>query len=170
MLGAGATHYTCLDRDMHPAGDRGMISAAGEALSWPQHLQTAFSTMKSSAQLGFALQRAAYVVAPLVAFAITLVQLVFWFGGQFRLALEERNDQFAAWWVGVLGLAPSRASEPSQPSEPLPVLVAAPAPATEPNAPAKPGKARRAKTATPKPAAKSRPARKARTNIAVIAA
>jgi hypothetical protein len=156
---------------MHPAGDRGMISAAGEALSWPQHLQTAFLTMKSSAQLGFALQRAAYVVAPLVALAITLVQLVFWFGGQFRLALEERNDQLAAWWVDVLGLAPgnpvtaSKPSEPFQPSEPLPVLVAAPAPE-----PIK-RKAKRAKPAPKPAAAKPRPARRARrAKVAVLAA
>lgn len=124
--------------------------------------------MKSSAQLGFALQRAAHVAVPLVALAITLIQLVFWFGGEFRLALEERNDQFAAWWVSVLGLAPcvtgfpvtaspasypSQLSQPSEPSEPLPVLVAAPKPI-----------ARKAERA-PKP----RPARRARRRVKVEA-
>jgi hypothetical protein len=116
-----------------------------------------FSIMNSS-DLGDALHRAARVAVPLVALAITVGQLVFWLGGQFRLALERRNDQLARWWVGLLGLRAlqcppsplSRPSEPSYPSDPLPKPAAQRKPRTKKPAAAKPA------AASPRPARRAR--------------
>lgn len=117
----------------------------------------------NSFDLGDALHRAARVAVPLVALAITVGQLVFWLGGQFRLALERRNDQLARWWVGILGLqalpcpSPSSRPQPSYPSDPLPKPAAQRKPRTK-------------KPAAPKPAAGSpRPARRARRQKSAMA-
>jgi hypothetical protein len=70
---------------------------------------------------GPALHRSARVVGAVVALLITWAWLAgeaaYDLGRQLRLVIEERNDQLAALWVGVLGLTPAAA--------PAPVVVAA---------------------------------------------
>lgn len=68
----------------------------------------------SSSNIGCNIQVAARVITPLVALAITTAELVYWLGGELRIAIDIRNDQLAAWWVGVLGIssAPEPVAEP----------------------------------------------------------
>ena len=80
----------------------------------------------SSANIGRNLQTAARVIAPLIALVITTAELAYWLGRELRLALDERNDQLAAWWVGVLGVA--SAPEPVAESVAEPVMTLAPDP------------------------------------------
>lgn len=74
---------------------------------------------------GPALHRSARVVGAVVALLITWAWLAgeaaYDLGRQLRLAIEWRNDQLSALWVGVLGLAPAAA--------PALVVVAVAAPA-----------------------------------------
>jgi hypothetical protein len=74
----------------------------------------------SSTNIGRNIQVAARVITPLIALAITTAELAFWLGHELRLALDERNDQLAAWWVAALGLS----------SAPAPALAPAPSPTT----------------------------------------
>ena len=103
---------------------------------------------------GPALHRSARVVGAVVALLITWAWLAgdaaYDLGRQLRLAIEERNDQLAALWVGVLGLAPAAAPAlvvvAVAPAAPAPVApVALPAVANAPRkrstAPAPRGKA-----------------------------
>jgi hypothetical protein len=129
----------------------------------------------SSANIGRNLKTAARVIAPLIALAITTAELVYWLGGELRIAIDTRNDQLAAWWVAVLGVAPAPAPAPAPVPTvtPDPIMIApAPAPVRKPRTYAK----KAAVAAPPAPAApgpkRPRPAKRApkRALLEVVAA
>lgn len=72
---------------------------------------------------GPALRRWARVAAAVVALLITMAwiagECAFDLGRQLRLALEARNDQLAAAWLQVLGIAREEATAPA-PAKPSP--------------------------------------------------
>lgn len=134
---------------------------------------------------GPTLHRAARVAGTVAAFLLTIAlvasECAYNLGRQLRLAIEARNDQLAAWWVGVLGLRQSvaatapAAEAPVQPPAALLLLPAAAplqmlAPAIEPAEPAtvKAARAPRKRKATaeakpaPRPAAAPRKASRRR--------
>jgi hypothetical protein len=86
----------------------------------------------SSANINSDLPTAIRVIVPWIALAITTAELVYWLGGELRIAIDTRNDQLAAWWVAVLGVAPAPAPAPAPALEPIvtpdPIMIA-PAPA-----------------------------------------
>lgn len=112
---------------------------------------------------GPSLHRAARVVGTVAAFLITIALVAggcaYSLGRQLRLAIEARNDQLAAWWVGVLGLREPIASasapvEAPAPARATPLLLPAAAPvlllaaAIEPAAEPVPARAPRRRKAT----------------------
>jgi hypothetical protein len=108
---------------------------------------------------GPALHRSARVVGAVVALLITWAWLAgeaaYDLGRQLRLAIEERNDQLAALWVGVLGLAPAAAPA-------LVVVAATAAPASvAPVALPPVAKAPRKRSTAPAPRGKAAARRKA---------
>jgi hypothetical protein len=124
----------------------------------------------SSANIGRNLEIAARVITPLIALAITTAELVYWLGGELCIAIDTRNDQLAAWWVAVLGVAPAPAPAPAPTvtSEPITIApVRKPRTYTKKAAVAAPP----APPATPDPK-RSRPAKRApkRTSLKVVAA
>jgi len=121
----------------------------------------------SSANIGRNLETAARVITPLIALAITTAELVYWLGGELRIAIDTRNDQLAAWWVAVLGVTPAPTVTPD------PIMIApAPAPVRKPRTYAK----KAAVAAPPAPATpdpkRPRPAKRApkRALLEVVAA
>ena len=133
----------------------------------------------SSANIGRNLKTAARVITPLIALAITTAELVYWLGGELRIAIDTRNDQLAAWWVAVLGVAPAPASAPAPAPAPVPtvtpdpiMIAPAPAPVRKPRTDTK----KAAVAAPPAPATpdpkRPRPARRTtkRTSLEVVAA
>lgn len=78
------------------------------------------------------LERIARGAAAVAALLITIAWLTgdcaYSLGRQLRLAIEARNDQLAAWWVAVLGLAREVAPAAADPAPPAsPALPAPPA-------------------------------------------
>lgn len=76
---------------------------------------------------GPSLHRAARVVGTVAAFLITIALVAggcaYSLGRQLRLAIEARNDQIAAWWVGVLRLTPAFPAAPGPEPAAAPVLL-----------------------------------------------
>jgi hypothetical protein len=116
------------------------------------------------------LERTARIAGILIAFLITIATITgraaYDIGGQFRRALEARNDQLAAAWVRlwVSPHAAAPAATATAPAEPAAANVlqasAVQVPATRTSA---------AKQAAAAPAATTRPARRARRSQAVTA-
>jgi len=107
---------------------------------------------------GPALHRSARIAATVAAYLITLAllgaELAYALGCQLRLALEARNDQLAAWWVGVLGLRPAVVPPAAAPEAPAvlplkPIALLCPAPVDPAPQEAK-RRAPKRKTAAPK--------------------
>jgi hypothetical protein len=69
-------------------------------------------TTFSSQHIGAKIESAAYAIAPFIAAAIVAAQLTYCAGRDLRLMIERWNDELAAWWVAVLGLAPAPAPAP----------------------------------------------------------
>lgn len=125
------------------------------------------------------IERTARIAGILIAFLITIATITgraaYDLGGQFRRALDARNDQLAAAWVHlwVPPQATATAATATAPAEPaqqllLPAaanVIALLAPAVQKPAP----RARAAKQAAAAPAATPRPARRARRRQAVTA-
>ena len=68
-------------------------------------------TVPTTSQVADRLERTARLIAPALAFAITvtllLVQLAYDLGYQLGQAVHERNDQLSALWVQLLADAPA---------------------------------------------------------------
>jgi hypothetical protein len=132
----------------------------------------------SSTNIGRNIQVAARVITPLIALAITTAELAFWLGHELRLALDERNDQLAAWWVAALGLSSAPALAPA----PSPTTISAVIPTITPEpimiTPTRKPRTKKAAVAAPPapPAApapkRPRPAKRApkRTSLEAVAA
>ena len=123
-------------------------------------------TTFSSQHIGAKIKFAAYAIAPIVAAAIVAAQLTYCAGRDLRLMIERWNDELAAWWVAVLGLAPAPAPAPLAlaPAPVMTVIESAPEAAPKPRKP----RAKKAAVAAPPappvaPAPKRpRPAKRAR--------
>ena len=133
----------------------------------------------SSANINSDLPTAIRVIVPWIALAITTAELVYWLGGELRIAIDTRNDQLAAWWVAVLGVAPAPASAPAPALAPVPTVTPEPimiAPAPAPVRKSRTYAKKAAVAAPPAPATpdpkRPRPAKRApkRTSLEVVAA
>ena len=75
-------------------------------------------TVPTTSQVADRLERTARLIAPALAFAITvtllLVQLAYDLGYQLGQAVHERNDQLSALWVQLLADAPAPQVAPVQ--------------------------------------------------------
>jgi hypothetical protein len=108
----------------------------------------------SSQQIGAKIKAAAYAIAPFVAAIIVAIQFTYESGRDLRLLIEAWNDQLAAWWAGVLGVAPAPAPAPA-PVAKLEMIEATPAP----KAARKPRARKAAVAAPPAPPAAPEPKR-----------
>jgi hypothetical protein len=116
------------------------------------------------------IERTARIAAVVFAFLFTIgtitAEVLYSLGGQFRRALDERNDQLAAIWVRLWIGAPAAPAPVATAPGPLLLAPAAVAPIAL-LAPAAPRPARRSRaakaTTAPQPSTKApRPARRAR--------
>jgi hypothetical protein len=117
---------------------------------------------------------AAVVFAFLFAIGTIIAQVLYSLGGQFRRAVDERNDQLAAIWVRLWVGAPAAPAPVATAPAPLLLAPAAVAPIAL-LAPAAPRPARRSRaakaTTAPQPSTKApRPARRARRRPVEVAA
>lgn len=110
---------------------------------------------------GPALHRAARLTGTVLAFFITLALLsaecAFELGNLLRQAVDARNDQLSALWVGLLGVAP----EVPAVAPVVAVVAAPPAPPTTPKPRPRPqppsSSATATATAKPRPAKRRKP-------------
>lgn len=157
-------HYACSDRGwpIVQIWCYGVVVAmASEPATQKFHQRSIMQPTFMAQDWGPALHRAARLTGTVLAFFITLALLsaecAYELGGLLRQAVDARNDQLSALWVGLLGVAPEVPAV-ALVQEAVAVVAAPPAPPTTPKPRPTPQPSSSATaTAKPRPAGRRKP-------------